>query len=453
MLEPGAYHLVGVAGVGMSALAQVFLAKHCTVSGCDRVADAGARLPVLDKLRAAGVRLHAEDGSGISPSTRGVVVSTAIEDDNPERARARALGIPVLHRAEALAALADGHPTVAVTGASGKSTVTGMTGWILEALGADPFVVNGAPVINWRDERRIGNVRPSADPAGLWLFEADESDRSLLRFRPDWALITNLSRDHFELDETRRLFARFEARVSRGVVNMAAEADALRILAVASTPAGSRFDYGGQTFELRLPGRHNAENALCAVRLCERLGYPLPDIARALRGFAGIERRLERIGAAGGVAVIDDYAHNPAKIRASWQALAERHGRLRAAWRPHGYGPLRTLMDELIEVFSRIVRPDDRLFVLPVYDAGGTADRSVQANRLTDALAVRGCPAALLPGDINTAAARLADDARPGDAVLVMGARDPALPRLARAVLDRLQRSAGLAGTTMPHRK
>jgi len=438
MLESGAYHLVGVAGVGMSALAQVFLAQGCAVSGCDRAADAGERLPVLDKLRAAGVRLHPQDGSGIAPSTRGVVLSTAIENDNPELVQARALGIPVLHRAEALAALAEGHTTVAVTGTSGKSTVTGMTGWILETLDADPFVVNGAPVINWRDDRRIGNVRPSAGPDGLWLLEADESDRSLLRFKPDRALITNISRDHFDVEETRRLFEQFAAGVPHGVVDMAAEADAVRALAVTQTAAGSRFEYRGQAFEIRQPGRHNAENALCAVRLCETLGLPLPDVASALRGFAGIERRLERIGAAGGITVVDDYAHNPAKIRASWQALAERHGRIVAVWRPHGYGPLRALMGELAAVFSRIVRPDDRLFLLPVYDAGGTADRGVHAGLLADALAARGCPAVAIPDDVGTAAARLADNARPGDAVLVMGARDPALPVLAQRVLARL---------------
>lgn len=440
MIEPGHYHLVGVGGVGMSALAQALLAEGCRVSGSDRYRDSGGDSDVLGKLRSAGVRLVAQDGSGVSPETRAVVISTAIESENPDLQRARALRVNVIHRSRALAALVEGSPCIAITGTCGKSTVTGMTGWILECLGADPMVVNGAPILNWRNDRRIGNMRAATAaredrkrPAP-WVVEADESDRSLLNLHPDWAVITNVSKDHFSVEESAALFDRFRAQASVGVVSMLDEPDLVRAFDPRLTRAGSRFRHGDTEFVLRIPGRHNAENALCAIMLCEKLGYGLREIGAALAGFQGIERRLEQVGEAGGVTVVDDYAHNPTKIRASWKALSPYCRRLHAVWRPHGFGPLRQLMDELALVFGEVVRPSDRLFILPVYDAGGTADRGVNSDALVERLTRRGVPAAFTE-EIERLPGRLAAAAAPGDVIMTMGARDPDLPRLARRIL------------------
>ncbi|HUT32875.1 MAG TPA: Mur ligase domain-containing protein [Planctomycetota bacterium] len=449
-------HLVGVAGVGMNPLAQALLACGWQVSGSDRYLDAGQDVEVIPKLRRAGVRLVPQDGSGITRETQAVVVSTAIEPGNPDLDAAARCGVPVVHRAEMLARLMAGRECIAVTGTSGKTTVTGMVGFVLEQLGDDPTVVNGGIVVNWEDDERVGNVRVGR--SGRWVIEADESDRSLLRFAPEWAIITNISADHFPLDETRKLFADFAANVGKALVVPKKEVDewmggwlderkiALPLIQSSTHPliqslklsaSGSRFDHKGQEFRLPLLGRHNAQNALQAVMLCERLGHRLDRIAGALAEFRGIRRRLDVAGTAGGVTVIDDYAHNPAKIRAAWEAVAPYYQRVLAVWRPHGFGPLAKMLDDLKALFADLGRRCERLYILPVYYVGGTATASVTSDVLVSDLAAAGVPAELVP-DYDELIRRVVARARPGDVVLSMGARDPDLPGLARRLVAAL---------------
>ncbi|MFW6108168.1 MAG: Mur ligase family protein, partial [bacterium] len=389
-MDAGRCHLVGAAGVGMSALAQALVAGGWTVSGSDRYLDAGQELTVIAKLRRAGVRFVPQDGSGIAPATDAVVVSTAIEDDNPDLAAARRCGVPAVHRAAMLARLLEGTEAIAVTGTSGKTTVTGMIGYLLEQLGDDPTVVNGGVVVNWETAERVGNFRPGR--WRRWVIEADESDRSLMAYRPDWAVITNVSSDHFPEAEARALFDRFAARVRREVLGPPGEAAPWGSFAPELSAQGSRFVYRGQTFHVPLLGRHNAENALHAVLLCERLGHPLNRIAEALAGFGGIRRRLEVAGVDGGITVIDDYAHNPAKIRAAWRAVAPHYRRVLAVWRPHGFKPLREMFDAFGALFGQMGQGGARLFLLPVYYAGGTVDASVTSATLAADLAADGVP-------------------------------------------------------------
>jgi UDP-N-acetylmuramate--alanine ligase len=208
----------------------------------------------------------------------------------------------------------------------------------------------------------------------------------------------------------------------------------------AETRRGGSFVLEGVRMEVRLPGLHNACNALLAARMCRRLGVGLREVREGLRSFRGIARRLEHVGRARGVDVVDDYAHNPAKIRAAWAAVARRRRRVLGVWRPHGYGPLRNMMDALADAFAGAMRPGDRLFLLPVYDAGGTADRSVRSGHLAALLRGRGVAVEEARG-LAALARRLAGEAKRGDAVLIMGARDPHLPRLARRVLAALRRA------------
>jgi len=425
-----------VAGVGMSAIAQVVLAQGNVVTGSDRDNDAGKDLEVIRKLKLAGVKFVPQDGNGVAGSTAGVVVSTAIEKDNPDMVAAQRLGVPVIHRAEMLARLVDGKNCVAVTGTSGKSTVTGMTGWLLECLGADPVVVNGAPVLNWCNEQKVGNMRYGASK--LWVIEADESDKSLLKYHPDWAVITNISRDHFELPETVALFKVFAGQVKRGVVNIADEPEVAGLFKPQVSAADSSFVYKGTEFVVPLPGRHNADNALCAVIMCERLGFPLNRIRKALSSFKGIQRRLEMVGERRGITVIDDYAHNPAKIRAAWLSVAPVHKSVIGLWRPHGYRPLVTMMDDLVSMFTETCRPWDKLFLLPVYDAGGTANRSVNSDELAARLKARNISAEYVPG-MAQAVKAASETAGQGDVVLVMGARDPGLSEFAREILNAIR--------------
>jgi len=438
MISPAVrhYHFTGVAGVGMSAIAQVVLAQGNVVTGSDRDYDAGKVLDVIRKLKLAGVKFVPQDGSSIDSNTAGVVVSTAIENDNPDVTAARRLGVPVVHRAEMLAKLVDGMDCVAITGTSGKSTVTGMTGWILEQSGADPVVVNGAPVLNWCDSGKVGNMRYGGSK--LWVIEADESDKSLLKYHPDWAVITNISRDHFDLPETVALFTTFATQVKKGVINIAEEPGLVDSFRPEVSAAGSSFVYKGTEFAVPLAGRHNSENALCAVITCERLGYSLEQIRVALASFKGIQRRLEMVGRKHGVAVIDDYAHNPAKIKAAWQAVAPVYKHVIGVWRPHGYRPLVSMMDDLVSMFAETCRSCDKLMVLPVYDAGGTADRSVNSDQLAERLNARNIPAEYVPDTVQAVKA-VSGIAMAGDVVLVMGARDPGLSAFARDILEAIR--------------
>ncbi|MDR2849807.1 MAG: Mur ligase domain-containing protein [Verrucomicrobiota bacterium] len=421
-------HVSGIGGVGMSALAQALLDQGVAVSGSDRLLDAGDVTGPLACLKAQGARLCPQDGSGVTPQTARLVVSSAIEADNPEVVRARSLGVPVVHRAAELARRVEGRRLIAVTGTCGKSTVTAMLGCLLEGAGFDPLVVNGAAVAGWdAGGARVGSVRAGR---GDWaVIEADESDKSLMVFHPEHAVITNASADHFGMDETQTLFASFRARVPGVVVDGRDEPGG---------PAGLRlegwngfFEFEGVTYRVPMPGVHNVCNAWHAVRLARALGAPPERLAAALAAFGGVERRLQRIGTCGGAAVVDDYAHNPEKLSAAWGTLAEAFpAGVCAVWRPHGYAPLRKMKDGLAEMFARVCRPQDTLLLLPVYDAGGTADRSLNSAVLASLLREKGVHVVGVQDGLE-AEALMRGRAVAGGALVTFGARDPGLPRLA----------------------
>jgi len=405
-------HLIGIGGVGMSALAQALLESGRSVSGADRLLnDPTAPLtPALARLAAEGVRLHPDDGSGVTDDVTRVIVSTAIEADNPGLMRARARGIPVVHRAAALAEALAPFKLVAVAGTCGKSTVTAMLGHILAACGFDPFVVDGAAVPGWK-----GAVRPGRGAYAV--AEVDESDKSLVAFKPYAAIVTNASADHYSLEEMNDVFDAFTRDVpgpvidGRKVAALGAEVETL----AAHCP---------------LPGAHNRRNAAHAAAMALALGAAPAAIARALDSFPGVERRLQRIGLCAGAVVYDDYAHNPEKLRALWTTLAEACPKgIAVVWRPHGYAPLRKMLEALAAMFREVVRAQDLLVLLPVYDAGGTTDRSLNSDALLARLA--GVDARLVP-DLASAEALLKAEAARFGALVTAGARDPGLPVLAQ---------------------
>ncbi len=435
----GHIHVAGVAGVGMSALAQTLRWSHARVTGSDRFFDQGQALPVFDALRAAGIEIVPQDGCAVTPRTEAVVYSTAIEADNPDFAAAQWHGVPLKHRAAVLAELARGRTVLAVAGTAGKTTTTGMLGWALEQLGADPTVVNGGALVDWADEAHVGNVRRGGTHVP-WVIEVDESDRSLLNFHPEWTILTNISQDHFTLAEVQALFRQYAGQVQTGMVCGAGVAGVLgelpaQVVEVTArpevTPEGGSVVWRGQELAVHQPGVHNVLNALLAAELCAQLGYEPARIAAALARFGGIQRRLERVDRGGPVRVVDDYAHNPAKIAAAWTAVCAPGNRVLGVWRPHGFGPLRAMREPLTEAFAAVCRPEDRLWLLPVYDAGGTADRTITSAALVEQVKARGV-AVDLAADYETLRAMMALMARPGDTILVMGARDPRLPIFAR---------------------
>ncbi|RST30914.1 UDP-N-acetylmuramate--alanine ligase [Sphingomonas ginkgonis] len=459
-MTQSSFFFCGVGGSGMLPLAAIVRASGARVAGSDRALDAGRLAPKFDYLRSLGIRLFPQDGSGLAEEMV-LVTSAAVEETIPDVQRARALGLEHLTRPQLLARLLNqAGRSVAVGGTSGKSTVTGMIGWILHALHRQPTVMNGAVMKNFVSPATPFASALVGDPE-LFVSEVDESDGSIALYRPDIAVLNNVSLDHKEMDELRSLFGAFLSRAARPVVNLD-DPEARAIAEILKEPIGYGFDSpgaavqgrnlelvpGGSRFsvtiagdthpvELQVPGRHNALNALAALGAAHALGLPLAETAPALGRFAGLKRRLETVGEAGGVTVIDDFGHNPDKIAATLATLTAAPGRLLVFFQPHGYGPLAKMGEELAATFARGLRGDDLLILSdPVYQ-GGTVDRSRGSDWLAAAVERAGGKAEHIPERARIGE-RLLELARPGDRIAVMGARDDTLSEFAAELVGNL---------------
>jgi len=430
MPEGEKVHFVGAAGFGVSALAQFHVMGGGAATGSDRTFDAGGAPELREKLEALGVRIFPQDGSALDGSHAYAVASTAIEKDNKDLDRARALGLKLAHRADELSRHVAEHKSIAVAGTSGKSTVVAMIFEILEGAGLSPSVITGGALTSLIRRGFVGNAfRGNSD---LLVVESDESDGTLVRYKPWLGVYLNISKDHQELAELERLFAEFR-RNSRSWL----DASGLRAEALEAGPRGSRFALEGQAFELPVPGRHNVENALAAIAACREVGVSLADCAKALAAFQGVSRRFERVGEARGVEVVDDFAHNPVKVAAAIAAAHLRSPRVHAVFQLHGFAPARFMKAEFLDAFAASLGPGDVLWLPEIFYAGGTAAKDVSAADYARDLKARGKDARFY-ADRAAIPAALAREARSGDLVLVMGARDPGLPAFARKLLDAL---------------
>ena len=447
---PGRFHYAGLGGSGMSALAQFQVMTGGHASGSDRAFDRGERGAARARLERLGISIHAQDGSGVGEDCAALVVSTAVESQVPDMIAARGLGVPRVHRSELLARFVADRRALAVAGTSGKSTVVAMIFEILRGAGRDPSVITGGDLVALQDEGLWGNAW--AGGSDLLVVEADESDGSLVRYAPAVGVVLNLQRDHREMAEVAEMFARFRAQSRESFVageadNLAPLADGAAVFGFGSGatvrgtgldlgPDGSRFDVDGVRIELPVPGRHNVENALAAIAACRAVGVETAAMAPALARFRGVGRRFQSLGRARGIEVVDDFAHNPAKIAAALETAQRRAARVLAVYQPHGYGPTRFLRADFVAAFAAALRPEDRLWMLEIFYSGGTAARDFSAADLVAEIAARGRQAEFAPSR-DWLVERLADAARPGDLVLVMGARDPSLTDLSRRLLER----------------
>lgn len=462
MSERKDYFFCGIGGSGMLPLAMIVAARGAHVEGSDRALDQGRTGAKFDYLRSLGIALHAQDGSGVNRPSQILVASAAVEETVPDVVAAKEAGAKRLSRAQLLAQLFnESECPIGVAGTSGKSTTTGMIGWILHHAGKRPTVMNGAVMKNF--------VKPDAlfasalvGEGAAFASEVDESDGSIAMFHPKIAVLNNVALDHKSMDELRALFGGFIGHAETAVLNLDndetaafAENRSTRKIIYSLTdktadlfadniepqPFGVSFDVvakgAREHVSLKMPGRHNVSNALAAIAACSACGVSLKEAAIALAEFEGVRRRLEYVGEAKGVSVIDDFGHNPDKITASLKTLHEFPGRLLVMFQPHGFGPLRLMKNEFIETFSaHLAEGDVLLMPEPVY-FGGTVDRSVSSKDIAAGVLAAGREAQALATRDECGAALL-KLAKPGDRIVVMGARDDTLSFFAADLLSAL---------------
>jgi UDP-N-acetylmuramate--alanine ligase len=432
-------HFIGIAGAGMSALAELFRRRGANVTGCD------AHPVTTDDLQRLGIQVFVGHDPSHVEGARAVVVSSAIPRDLPEVVHARAMGLPVIRRAEALAeAVSGGEELVAIAGTAGKTTTTVLTTEALAGAGVAPTGVAGGRVSAWQ-----GNLRHGSDR--VFVVEADEYDRSFLALTPTIAVVTNIEADHLDiyrdLADIRDAFATFVKPAdwiilgaddpaantlptpsSCEVVRYGTRSPDARLLArdVRVTPAGSTFDvvYDGKRLgqvRLQVPGEHNVRNALAAIGVGIAIGVSLEALAPGLEAFRGVERRFQRLGEAGGVTVIDDYAHHPTKIRATLDAARAAYPgrRVVVAFQPHLYSRTRDFATE----FGEALALADVVLLGDIYPAREKPIPGVTSALIADAAARAGKPV-VWQGARSEMARELAMRVRPNDVVLTVGAGD-----------------------------
>ena len=462
------YHFSGIAGAGMSPLAALMRLRGHPVQGSDRSLDQGKNAEVAASFRALGIELYPHDGAAVTATVDRFVHSTAVEAATAEMRAAKALGLTRLTRPALLAeVIGAGRPGVAIAGTSGKSTITGMLAWLLREARVPATVIGGAPLV---DQGGAGCL--VAGPAkGPVVAEACESDGTLIGYRPALGVVHNVSRDHAELPSLRAQFAAFAAGCQTLFVNAASpEAAALglrgKTLSYGVSPeadaplvverAGPDRALGtlhvegrALTLDVPQPGLHNLENAAAAALVALRLGLAMPTIERLMARFPGVSRRFEVVGVTrSGIRVVDDYAHNADKLRAALTTAQSGAARVVAVFQPHGFGPARFLRPELRELLPRLLRPQDRLCYAEIFYAGGTVAKDISSEMLADDLrATRDCAFAR---DHDAARRWVAKEARPGDTVLIMGARDPDLPALSRSIFAVLGNEGPRDGRASP---
>jgi UDP-N-acetylmuramate--alanine ligase len=462
MTRAKSYFFCGIGGSGMLPLACIVQARGAEVAGSDRSLDQGRIADKFAWLERRGIALFPQDGRGVTGPDQILVTSAAIEETVPDVQAAKRVGAERITRPQLLAQLFNEAATgIAVAGTSGKSTTTGMIGWILDRAGRDPIVMNGAVMKNYvsADTPFASALAGTGD---VFVSEVDESDGSIALYRPKIAVLNNITLDHKALDELRGLFRDFLGKAEAAIVNRDDEETRALVASVAGPaligfsltdrdadwsadaiveePLAISFEArhreSGEAAQVRMPvpGRHNVANALAAMAAAHAAGIPIATSAAALGSFEGLRRRFEVVGTRDGVTVIDDFAHNPDKIAATLRTLHAFPGRLLLLFQPHGFGPLKVMKNELIQTFVEEMADEDVLILTdPVY-FGGTVERTVGSEDIIAGVVAGGRNAEHVAAR-SAAGERLRELARPGDRIIIMGARDDTLSLFAGEVL------------------
>lgn len=448
--ELGTFHIIGIGGIGMSAIAEILLAKGYAVQGSDQKDSANVR-----RLRAKGVRVFIGHDPVNLVGARFVVISSAVKPTNPELEGARAKGLPIIRRAEILAELMRLYATVSVTGTHGKTTTTSLIAHIFTASGGDPTVISGGIMSDWGSNARLGH--------GRWMIvEADESDGTFVKLPTEIGIVTNIDPEHLDhfgsvenmhreyetffrnipfyglavtcldhpiaRDMVERLHLRSDGR--RLLTYGTSEGADLRLLSIRQergrmlidADLGPRVRGGARSirgWSVPMLGEHNALNILAAVAAASEAGIPDEAVRRTLDGFTGVKRRFELTGTWNDAAIYDDYAHHPTEIAAVLAAArADTSGRLIAVFEPHRYSRVHSLFGEFCACFGAA----DNVIVGPLYTAGEQPIGGIDHRRVADGIRTAGKEAVAVVDDPHDLAPMLRDMLRPGDTVVCLGA-------------------------------
>jgi UDP-N-acetylmuramate--alanine ligase len=444
---------IGIAGTGMSAIAQYLQGIGKTVSGSDRFFKKEEYNEIREKLEAEGILCFEQNGEGITADTDLIVVSTAVEDTVAEVQKAKQLNIPITKRAELLSIIAASKKTIAVGGTSGKSTTSAMLFDILEYAGLEPGIISGAGLISIIKKGKIGNAKVGK---GEWLvIEADESDGSIIQYKPEIGVLLNVDKDHKEIAVLMDIFTTFKNNSKKFIVNQSqglakklSENSNNDFSSTESEAAFAATDFKQEglkisfrinsvPFEMNIVGWHNMENALAAVTVAAQIGVKLETASGALKNYEGIYRRHQVLGNKHGVWVIDDYAHNPVKCAAAIQACQPIAPKVIAWFQPHGYGPTKFLRDDFVNEISNVLRPADEIWMSEIFYAGGTTTKDISANDLIVDIKTKGGAAFFIEDRhqfLDTVRPHLTNNC----VLLLMGARDPSLEKFVRTLWQEL---------------
>ncbi len=449
---------VGIGGMGMSGLAKILHESGFHVAGSDRNLNG----EYCQLLRQMGINIYPQDGSGpesfmkehrLSPQDFRMVKSTAVEDNVPDVISANRLNIRQIMRSDLLAELFNQKKGIAIGGTAGKTTTTGLVTWILEFCQKKPSCAVGGIISGLETNALHGEGEN-------FVIEADESDGSIVKYRPWISVVTNVSRDHKSLDELKSLFVSFlQNTEAEGMCLLCADDMAAASLKNdlnrpvktyslrhnADYFAGNlfidadsaRFTVKNVEFVINMPGEHNVSNALAAIAVANQCGLSLEEIADALKAFPGMKRRFEKVGVAAGVTVIDDFAHNPVEIMAAINTARKASSRRFIVYQPHGYGPTSFTRDDLIKVFSSL-QTEEFLFLDDIFYGGGTVSKDISSQEIVEQVS-KNFPNASYAGNRQNIVASIVSQAKPGDMVLVMGARD--INVICREILNQLMQS------------
>ncbi len=445
------YFFIGISGDGMSAVAQYLAGIGKNVSGSDRLFKNNNKTYRQKQLETEGIKCFPQDTSGINDNTEVVIVSSAIESSVSEYQFAVQKNIPVFMRSDLLAAISRTKKTIAVAGTSGKSTVAAMIFHIMQFAEKQASLITGAGLIEIQIYGKIGNA--VAGKGKYLIIEADESDGSVVKYNPETGIILNIDKDHKEIPELMQLFKKFAENSDKLIVNN--DTDRTKSLSVKkknnfgfSRSSGFRisnfkqigfeiiFTINGIDFKMQQIGKHNAENAAAAVAACSLAGIPEETSADALKSYKGIFRRHQIIEDINGITLIDDYAHNPAKLAASIRACQFRARRLIVWFQPHGFKPTKFLQDEFVNEISSVLRDNDEIWMSEIYYAGGTVERNITADDLIQAISAKGKKAFFMK-DREMFPYKIKNELKYGDIILLTGARDPSLKNFAEFVKEK----------------